>query len=144
MTIKIKSLTTKDYESLISLWQRAGLSHRPKGRDSKSNITEQIDANPDLFLGAFENGILIGVSVGSDDGRKGWVNRIAVDPKHRRKGVAQLLIKATEDALRKRGRAIICTLIEDWNKISLELFKKCGYVLHRDIYYLSKRDSEDI
>jgi hypothetical protein len=34
-----------------------------------------------------------------------------------------------EDALRKRGRKIICTLIEDWNENSLKLFAKCNYVL---------------
>jgi hypothetical protein len=34
-----------------------------------------------------------------------------------------------EDALRKRGRKIICTLIEDWNENSLKLFEKCNYVL---------------
>ena len=97
-----------------------------------------------LFIGAFENNILIGVAVGSDDGRKGWVNRIAVDPEHRRKGVAQVLINAVEDALKKRVRKIICTLIEDWNKNSLKLFEKCNYVLHRDIFYLSKRESEEV
>ena len=124
--------------------KRAGLSYRPNGRDSRNEISRQIKESNDLFIGAFENNALIGVVVGSDDGRKGWINRIAVDPKHRRKGVAQALINAAEDALRKRGRKIICTLIEDWNKNSLKLFKKCNYVLHRDIFYLSKRENKEI
>ncbi|MBU4189834.1 MAG: GNAT family N-acetyltransferase [Candidatus Thermoplasmatota archaeon] len=48
--------------------------------------------------------MLIGVVVGSDDGRKGWINRLAVDLKHRKKGVARVLINAVEDALKKIGR----------------------------------------
>ena len=120
------------------------MSYRPNGRDSRNEISRQIKESNDLFIGAFENNALIGVVVGSDDGRKGWINRIAVDPKHRRKGVAQALMHAAEDALRKRGRKIICTLIEDWNKNSLKLFKKCNYVLHRDIFYLSKRENKEI
>ena len=58
--------------------------------------------------------------------------------------MAQVLINAVEDALRKRGRKIICTLIEDWNKNSLKLFEKHNYVLHRDIFYLSKRENEEV
>ena len=142
--MEIKTMTSGDYDIIIDLWKRAELSYRPKGRDSKDEICRQIKENNDLFIGAFENNILIGVIVGSDDGRKGWINRIAVDPKHRRKGIAQVLINAIEDALKKRGRKIICTLIEDWNKSSLKLFRKCDYVLHKDIFYLSKRENEEV
>jgi len=142
--MEIKTLTQDDYDIIIGLWKRAGLSYRPNGRDSRSEISRQIKESSDLFIGAFENNVLIGVVVGSDDGRKGWINRIAVDPKHRRKGVAQALINAAEDALRKRGRKIICTLIEDWNKNSLKLFEKCNYVLHKDIFYLSKRENKEV
>lgn len=142
--MKIKTLTPEDYDIIIDLWKRAGLSYRPNGRDSENEIRRQMKESNDLFIGAFENNVLIGVVVGSDDGRKGWVNRLTVDPGHRRKGVAQVLINAVEDALKKRGRKIICTLIEDWNKNSLKLFEKCNYVLHRDIFYLSKRENEEV
>jgi len=142
--MEIKTLTSEDYDIIIDLWKRAELSCRPNGRDSRNEICRQIKESNDLFIGAFENNVLIGVAVGSDDGRKGWINRIAVDPKHRRKGVARVLINAIEDALRKRGRKIICTLIEDWNKNSLKLFRKCDYVLHKDIFYLSKRENEEV
>lgn len=140
--MEIKTLTLDDYDIIIDLWKRAGLSYRPNGRDSRDEICRQIKESNVLFIGAFENNVLIGVVVGSDDGRKGWINRIAVDPKHRGKKVAQVLINAVEDVLRKRGRKIICTLINDWNKNSLKLFEKCNYVLHKDIFYLSKREGE--
>jgi ribosomal protein S18 acetylase RimI-like enzyme len=87
---------------------------------------------------------LIGVILGTDDGRKGWINRLAVSPQHRQSGVAKELIKALENALKKRGRKIICTLIEDWNEASLDLFKRVGYIKHDDIFYLSKREGDHI
>ncbi|MDI6916212.1 MAG: GNAT family N-acetyltransferase [Thermoplasmatales archaeon] len=142
--MKIKTLTQDDYDIIIDLWKRAGLSYRPNGRDSRNEVCRQIKESNVLFIGVFENNVLIGVVVGSDDGRKGWINRLAVEPRHRRKGVAQFLINAVENALRKRGRKIICTLIEDWNENSLKLFEKCNYVLHRDIFYLSKRENEGV
>lgn len=145
MQIKLRRLTPKDYSILIDLWTTAGLtSLRPNGRDSWKCVTEQIERDPDLFLGAFVDDVLVGACVGSDDGRKGWINRLTVMQSYRRKGIAGKLIAQIEATLRKRGRRIICALIEDWNNISIELFKKEGYTVNKDILYLSKRENEDV
>ena len=141
----IRPLTPAHYEAMLSLWTEAGLSSlRPSGRDSRELVTAEMEKNPDLFLGAFDGEELIGVCIGTDDGRKGWLNRLAVPPQQRGKGVARSLIGATETALRKRGRRIIGVLIEEESEASLELFKTMGYTLHRDILYLSKRDGPEI
>ena len=36
------------------------------------------------------------------------------------------------------------TGIEDWNELSLEFFQREGYVLHKDIFYLSKRGGPEV
>jgi len=100
--------------------------------------------NPSFFLGAYDENRLVGTVIAGYDYRRGWINRLAVDPKYRRRGVAQKLIAAAEKALRKKGARIICALVEDYNAASLGLFKKCGYVEHRDVVYLSKRDSDKV
>ena len=87
---------------------------------------------------------MIGMIIGTDDGRKGWINRLAVEPEYQREGVANELITAVESALRKRGRKIICALVEDWNQGSLAFFKNAGYIKHDDIFYLSKREDEHV
>lgn len=144
MGLEIRELTLRDYEELLALWERAGLSHRPQGRDSRAAIAEQLERASDLFLGAFNEGRLVGAVVGSEDGRKGWINRLAVDPAYRRRGIAKRLISEAEGRLRARGRRIIAALIEDWNEPSLELFQECGYVLDRSILYLSKREGAEV
>jgi len=140
----IQRLTRSDYDGIIELWSRTGLPFKPKGRDSKKAMAAQIQTNPDFFLGAFENGHLVGVVVLSCDVRKGWINRLAVDPDCRCRGVARTLIAESEKTLRKCGVKIFCALIGDHNKASRELFKECGYVEHRDIIYFSKRDSDKV
>ena len=52
------------------------------------------------------------------------------------------MITEAEKVLHKHGISISCALIDDDNKSSMQLFKKCGYKEHRDIVYFSKRDSE--
>jgi len=142
--MEIRKLTINNYEDIIRLWSRATLPYKPKGRDSKDAIQAQIEANPEFFLGAFERNRLIGSVILSCDMRKGWINRLAVDPDYRRRGVAKALIAEAEKILRKYGIKIFCALIEDYNNVSKEFFKKCGYVEHRDILYYSKRDSDEV
>ncbi|MEM3536450.1 MAG: GNAT family N-acetyltransferase [Candidatus Bathyarchaeia archaeon] len=142
--MRIRKLTINDYEKIVRLWSRAGLPFKPTGRDSKEAIAAQMNANPEYFLGAFEDDRLIGTAIISCDMRKGWINRLAVDPDYRRRGVAKALIAECEKILRKQGVRIFCALVEDYNKASKELFKRCGFVEHRDIIYFSKRDSEEV
>lgn len=143
--IVFRLLQPSDYDSMIALWETAGLtSLRKNGRDSRESVAAQMHRDPDLVIGAFHGDFLVGISLGSYDGRKGWINRLTVHPNYQRKGIGRALLAKTENALRKRGCRIICALVEDWNQVSLDLFLKENYVLHKDIYYLSKRDNDEV
>lgn len=143
--IEFRILTTADYDDMAELWRQAGLPFKPKGRDSRKAVQEQMCSNPEFFFGAFHNEMLVGVVVGSYDGRKkGWINRLAVHPRYRRKGVAKKLITRMETILEKQGAKIFCALIEETNQPSVRLFEKLGYITNRSIIYLSKRESQDV
>ena len=88
--MKNRTLSITDYEDMVDLWSRAKLSFKPKGRDSKEAISEEIVSHPDFFLGAFEGDRLIGTAIISCDVRKGWINRLAVDVAYRNRGIAKL------------------------------------------------------
>jgi hypothetical protein len=78
--MEIRQLTIEHYEAIIQLWRESDLPHRPNGRDSRAEMGRQMKSVPDLFLGAFDGGKLIGVVIGTEDTRKGWINRLAVHP----------------------------------------------------------------
>jgi ribosomal protein S18 acetylase RimI-like enzyme len=139
----IRPLSPKDYDSIISVWERSGLPHRPGGRDGREHMAGQLERDSDLYLGAFEGDDLVGVVIGTFDGRKGYINRIAVVPESQRKGIGMALLRACEDALRARGSEVISTLIEIPNDPSVGFFRKAGYYHHDDIIYLSIRDRPD-
>jgi ribosomal protein S18 acetylase RimI-like enzyme len=145
MRLEIRTLTIRDYEAIVELWREAGLPFKPRGRDSKEMIARQMKAFPEFFIGAFHGNKLVGVVIGSYDGRmKGWINRLAVHPAYRRRGIAQRLISRVEEALEKRGAAIFCALIETPNEESVKLFQKMGYQTHKDILYVTKRKSQEV
>ena len=142
--MKIRTLTIKDYRELIKLWERAKLPIKPRGRDSRAHVARELRENPGFFIGAFDGRLMVGAVIASHDGRKGWLNRIAVDPDYRGRGIAMALTTAGEKALRRHGIRIFGLLIHSQNAASLRLAKKMGYVQHGDILYLSKRDSEHV
>lgn len=142
--MKIRRLAIADYRELVRLWERAKLPVKPRGRDSRAHVAREMRCNPDFFIGAFDGPLMVGAVLASHDGRKGWLNRIAVDPDYRGRGLAQRLTRAGEQALRRHGIRIFGLLIHTRNRASLGLARKMGYVVHDDIAYLSKRDSEHV
>ncbi len=114
----LRRLAIDDYDSIMALWQRAGLhSIRPGGRDGRSEFAQQLDRGQ-VAIGLEEDGKLIGVVLATHNTRKGWINRLAIDPDCRRKGYGAQLIHAAEAALYKVGMKAIAALIEDDNDVS--------------------------
>lgn len=142
--MKIRELTIEEYDEIVKFWSRADLPFKPRGRDSREALRAQLKENPEFFLGAFVHDHLVGTVVMSCDMRKGWINRLAVDPDYRKSGIAKALIAECERIFRKSGIRIFCVLIENYNIASKRLFKECGYVEHHDIIYFSRRDSDEV
>ncbi len=137
-------LTTSDYPRIVALWQAAGLHIRPTGRDSEEAFERQMGGGLQTAIGIeTESGDLIGVVLATHDGRKGWINRLAVHPDWRRQGVAKMLIIAAEDALYQQGIDVIAALIEPGNMPSLECFLGSGYEEYVGLHYVSKRSRAD-
>ncbi|MCX7021562.1 MAG: GNAT family N-acetyltransferase [bacterium] len=134
-----RRLETADYYRLVSLWTAAGLEHKPRGRDSRSAFERQLTQGMVAFFGLFRDGELLGSVLASHDGRKGWINRLAVAPAERRKGLARRLIGAAEEWLASRGLEIYACLVEGRNEGSRDAFAACGYEPYPGVIYLTKR-----
>ena len=135
-----RTLTLDDYEAIMALWRRAGLtSIRPQGRDSREAFARQFASGVQHIVGLEHDSSLVAVIVVTHDGRKGWLNRLVVDPTHRSRGLARRLVTAAEQWLASQGIAVWAVLIEGGNDPSLQLFQSEGYVPGPHILYLSKR-----
>jgi ribosomal protein S18 acetylase RimI-like enzyme len=128
----------------MALWEAAGLHVKPNGRDSQDAFAKQIAGGAQTAIGIEnEAGELVGVTLATHDGRKGWINRLAVHPDYQGLGVGKALIAAAEKALHEQGIDVIAALIEPENVVSLGLFRKAGYAESPGLHYVSKRSSEE-
>jgi ribosomal protein S18 acetylase RimI-like enzyme len=141
--LQIRKFTIQDYESVISLWREAELPHRTKGRDSFENIKKELNHENAIFLVAEWNDTIVGSIFGTHDGRKGWINRLAVAPKFQKRGIAQKLLTEVEHWIFENGIGIVAALIENWNTNSLKYFKKAHYQKEKEILYFTKRKSSE-
>ena len=145
--MKQPSLTLRisDYDRLTALWEAAGLPYKPNGRDSREAFDRQLSNGTQAVFGLEDdNGRLIGAVMPTHDGRKGWINRLAVHPDHRRQGIATQLIAAAEEWLTEQGIEIYAALVEPGNDTSVTVFKRAGYSDWPGIHYVSKRLRPDV
>lgn len=143
MAVRIGKLGLDDYEAVVALWRRAGLVNRVGLRDSRRAFGRQVRRNNGLYLGAFDGDRLVGTVLGTHDTRKGWINRLAVDPGYQRRGVGSRLLNACERALVRKGVRIIAALVVKGNEPSTNLFRRSGYELSEDILYVRKKLDPD-
>ena len=136
--MEIESFIIDEYDQLLSLWERTGLSYDRADRDSRESIERQIFDDHVAILTLKDKGRIIGSIIASSDGRKGWINRLAVDPDYRGRRLAARLVEKAEETLSEIGVRVIATLVEDNNFPSMAAFRHCGYEAWSEVVYFRK------
>ena len=141
--VTIRDMTPDDYDSVTRVWMQAGLPFRPRGRDRREKIQAEMERGTALFVVADAGGEVVGVALGTHDGRRAWVNRLAVAPAYQRQGVARRLVREVEARADALGIDIVAALVESDNEVSLAFFRDIEYLHAEDVEYVSKRRSPD-
>ena len=144
MTLPIRPVNPDDYQQIVQVWLQSGLEVKSHGRESKEAFERQLAAFPDLYLAATDAGRIVGVVFGTHDERKGWINRLAVLPAYRGRGVAKALVSACERAIRGHDIESLAALVEPDNAASLGLFRALGYRTDVPVVYFRKPNSPDV
>ena len=136
--VRLRDFRLEDYERVLELWEEAGLPFRPLGRDAKEKVAREIERDSAVFVVAEAEGRLVGVVFGTHDGRKGWINRLAVAPAFQRGGVAAMLVTEVEGRLADMGIDVFGALVEGENTRSMRFFEGLGYLSHDEVRYFHK------
>ncbi len=143
MSIEYKTPDIDDYDRMIGLWEKNDIPYKPEGRDRRENIKEELEEQPEYWIGAYDGEKMVGIIFGTDDGRKGWINRLAVDENYRERGIGKRLVEKLEHVFEEKGFKIWAALIEPDNPEGMEFFEHIGFE-DKNIKYYSKRESEKV
>lgn len=116
-----------DYDQVLALWEHAGQGVEIRPSDRPEGLALKLSRDPDLFLVAEAEGVVVGVVIGAWDGRRGWIHHLAVDASLRRQGVASALVAAVEEGLRARGCLKVNLLVRQANSEAIALYRALGY-----------------
>ncbi|GED54296.1 GNAT family acetyltransferase [Brevibacillus borstelensis] len=131
----IRSFQMTDYEAVVELWMRAGLTLSPS--DSREAIEKKLQRDPELFLVATEQDQLIGAVMGAFDGRRGWVYHLAVDPQCQGKQIGRLLMNELEERMRAVGCDKMNLLVAQDNVRVGAFYQKLGFT-RDDVFFMGK------
>lgn len=97
--MNFREMKESDYENIISLWQNAeGVKLRDA--DSKEGINKYLQRNPGLSFIAETDGKIVGTIMAGHDGKRGYLQHLAVDIHHRKRGIATELLNRCLAALK--------------------------------------------
>jgi ribosomal protein S18 acetylase RimI-like enzyme len=121
----IRPIDDTDVEATIELWRRAGLL-RP-WNDPHKDITFA-RANPNaVVLLALDADRVLGSALVGQDGHRGWVYYVAVDPDRQKQGIGRLIMTAAEDWLIERGIWKVQLLVRSGNEPATAFYEQLGY-----------------
>lgn len=128
----------QDYESAARLWQGMDRGVRFSRSDVPAEIEKKVARDPNLFLVAELDGELVGTVIGGFDGRRGMVYHLAVADAHRRRGVADQLMRELEKRLVAKGCIRAYLLVHADNAEARALYEKHDWIFLADDVVYSK------
>ena len=97
-----RAMTIDDYDAVVALWRSCeGLSIRDA--DSRAGVERYLSRNPGLSFVAERGARIVGSIMAGYDGKRGYIQHLAVDASARRQGVASRLVALSVDALKAEG-----------------------------------------
>ncbi|WP_433291488.1 GNAT family N-acetyltransferase [Actinoplanes sp. CA-030573] len=125
---EIREFGWDDYDAVVRVWATAGREVVPR-----AELEAKLTRDPELFLVAERDGRIAGVVMGTYDGRRGWILRLAVDPAHRRGGIATRLVGELEARFRAIGCPRVNLLVMPDNEAGLRFWQRLGYLPMPDV-----------
>ena len=109
-SLSIRACRLEDIQSSLELWRQADAT--PGVTDTDDDLRRAIADSPAHVLVAEVGGRLVGSVIGTFDGWRGNIYRLAVHPDHRRQGFARALVAEVEARLTRQGAKRITALVE--------------------------------
>ncbi len=140
MQINIRSYRNVDEEAVIKLWKDCGLV--VPWNDPVRDIERKLKVDPDLFLVGELAGEIVASVMGGYEGHRGWINYLAVSPRHQRKGFGRSIMEVVELAIQRKGCPKINLQVRSSNTDIASFYQAIGYEID-DVIGLGKRLEPD-
>jgi len=151
----IRTMTLDDYDAVYALWDSLPGIGLHEGEDSYEGMAYYLKRNPESCFVAEEEGAphnhpdaarhpstegncrIIGAVLCGNDGRRGYINHLAVAQEHQGRGLGRALVKACLAAMRKEGIRRCCFVVYRSNEEGNAFWDAIGSVRRDEALYRS-------
>src|SRR5438874_3256052 len=124
--INTREFSINDYDAAVELWQRVEGLEIAEG-DDRQGVAQFLARNPALSRVAIDGSAIVGVALCGNDGRRGHIYHLAVDPAYQGSGLGKRLLDECLDGLRRTGVKRVVIMVADDNQRGREFWKRCGW-----------------
>ncbi len=140
--MRYRTLQIDDHKCLLELWQSCdGISLRDA--DSKQGIAKYLARNPGLSFVAEEEGRIQGSLMAGHDGKRGYIQHLAVASDRRNQGIAGHLLERCLAALLAEGIVKSHVHVANSNKIGRDFWSRRGWGHRAEIEMYSYINGEN-
>lgn len=109
----------------VNLWEVTGLL-RP-WNDPRADIQRALACPTATVLAAMEGPELLGTAMIGDDGHRGWIYYLAVQPNRQGSGIGRQLVAECERRLQARGVPRVHLMVRESNHEVVSFYHDLGY-----------------
>lgn len=137
MSILIQEMTIEDYQEVRDLWLQTK-SIELADTDSREGLTRFLERNPGLSFVAKDGEEIIGVVLCGHDGRRGYIDQLAVRESHRRHGIGRSLVSRCVYNLMRIGIRKWHLFVFEDNEGAIRFWNKLGWARRVELVTMSR------
>jgi N-acetylglutamate synthase len=137
MATTISPMTDSDLEAVLGLWsdiEGIGINKS----DTPDQLKLYLNRNPGLSLVVRNNERLVGAVLCGHDGRRGYLNHLAVIPEYRKRGLGRQIIAKCLASLREIGILKCNIFLYADNELGERFWTSCGWSKRSDLQVLQR------
>ena len=130
--MKYRNLEITDYDGVLALWRECdGISLRDA--DSREGMERYLQRNPGLSFVAEKKAGILGSLMAGHDGRRGYIQHLAVAPGARGQGVGARLVELCLAVLKAEGIVKSHVHVIGANEAGIAFWSKLGWAHRAEI-----------
>jgi putative acetyltransferase len=138
MNITFSPLTAADLDDVLALWSTTdgvGLNEC----DTPEQLRAFLDRNPGLSLLARDGTRLAGAVLCGHDGRRGYLDHMAVLPEYRGRGLGRQMVESCLASLAALGILKCNIFLYADNESGQQFWNRCGWAARHDLKVLQRK-----
>ena len=124
--ITTREFLIDDYEVAVELWKRVEGVEIAEG-DDREGVAQFLARNPRLSRVAIDDSKIVGIAFCGQDGRRGYIYHLAVDPNYQGHGLGKRLVDECLEGLRRLGLKRASIMVATDNPRGREFWSKSGW-----------------